>query len=211
MEKTPRLFENSEDKPTVKACPSFTDYFSQGFVLPAWTDVKASYSVSKDYWSLDYPGHIDDNLYNWGIHFNGQFLDYVDAKFYGKKPTLVFKANSPWRIITKPGWSVLALPLFYHFDNPLVAMPGIIDTDTVHQANIQLFYFDDDKTINIKQGDPLIQYIPFKRNDVVKSFDVRSATTKDQAKISKAETSIDTKFINSGTYRKMQIERDRNE
>lgn len=195
--------------PTVKACPSFTDYFSQGFVLPAWTDVDISYRVQDDVWSADYPGSIDKEvMYNWGIHPNEQFLKHADAKVYGNKPTMVFKANSPWSMITKPGWSVLQLPLFYHFDNELVAMPGIIDTDISHQVNIQLLYFGDNKKVSIKQGQPLVHFIPFKRSDITENFDVRSATEADIKKIMASNIMYDTKFAGSGVYRKQQKERD---
>jgi hypothetical protein len=192
---------------TVKTCPSFVDYFSQGFILPAWEDAILKYDSDADYWNVaTQMGNTD--THRWSIHGTDQFLGHVDVSVNNLKPTMVFKADSPWRIFTKPGWSVLQVPLFYHFDNNFTALPGIIDTDIVHEANVQLLYFGNGEDIKIKRGQPLVQYIPFKREK--HSFDVRDATEKDIEKYNKSRTALYTKFMGSGSYRAAQKHRDKN-
>lgn len=195
----------SVDHGTVKSCPSFVDYFNQGFVMPAWTDAKVSYNQEKDYWNVKEPEYTSDDRksYEWTIHSHDQFLNHVDIEMFGKKPTIIFKANSPWRIITKPGWSVMQLPLFYHFDNDLVAMPGIIDTEIQHQINVQMLYFGDGKEITVKRGDPLVQYIPF-RKDKALDFDIRYPTQKDISKFSSMSTRLSSMFNSGLSYRLAQ-------
>jgi hypothetical protein len=198
-------FDNGETALTVKMCPSFTDYFGQGFIVPAWMDSKLSYDVEKDYWHAEARDASDRS---WGIHGNSQFLDYVDFEYNKLKPTMIFKLETPWKIITKPGWSVLQVPLFYHFDNDLIALPGIIDTDIEHDLNIQFLYFGDKKQIDIRRGQPLVQYIPFKREEM--SYDVRESNDSDKKKFKAVHHWIFDKFPGTGAYRSMQRQRDKN-
>lgn len=192
---------------SVKSCPSFTDYFSQGYILPAWSDFNLQYDAADDYWNADF-ANLKKEYYDWGIHPNPQFLDHVTPMFQGKSPTMVFKGNSPWRILTKPGWSVMQVPLFYHFDNDLTALPGIIDTDIMHEVNIQMLYFGEGKKINVKRGQPLVQYIPFKREDV--EIEISYENDFFREKMNSQIAKISTKFLGSGGYRLAQKERDKN-
>lgn len=201
----------SVDHGTIKSCPSFVDYFGQGFIIPAWSDTKVVYNHEADYWNVQEPKYTSDDQknYDWNIHTHAQFLDYVNIEVFGKKPTIIFKANSPWRIVTKPGWSVMQLPLFYHFDNDLVAMPGIIDTEVQHQINIQLMYFGNGKEITVKRGDPLVQYIPFRKDEKI-DFDIRYPNDSDRKKFSIMGTRVSSMFNSGLSYRLAQNEKKSN-
>ena len=192
---------------TVKICPSFPDYFSMGYVLPMWTDVKLG--VNKDYednpeWSWSTPGQH----FTIEAHSKFQFMDYVKPSFLGIEGELVFKANCPWKIITPKGWSVLQLPLFYNFNREFSVLPGVIDTDVHHEINQQILYHGSKKEIEIKRGTPLALYVPFKREDVYLDADIRFANEKDMKKIDKHLLNFNTLF-RPGVYRKMQRDRDR--
>lgn len=196
---------------TVKMCPSFPEYFSQGYILPAWADAELTYTAESDSWfTREAKSDGAEKNSQWTIHPNSQLLSHVTPLFRGNKPTMVFKGESPWNIITKHGWSVLQVPLFYHFNNDIVAMPGVIDTDIEHELSLQMLYFGDGKTIKIKRGQPLVQYIPFKRSERNISLDVREPNENDLKKINRQSYYISTKFEGTGAYRKMQKERDRN-
>jgi len=187
---------------TVKHCPSFTDYFSLGYILPMWADSILSYDDSKDCWN-----YRSTTIGHWEIHGNDQFLNYVDSYFNGVKGNFVFKAISPWRIITPPGWSVLQLPLFYHFNQEWSVLPGVIDTDIHHVINQQILYHGNGKEIRIAKGDPLVLYVPFKRKDTL-DLDVRFQNKKDQKNFNQKDLNFKTVLFTKGTYRKMQRERD---
>ena len=193
---------------TVKFCPSFTDYFSMGYVLPMWTDVRLSFNrVSEDQteWSWNTPSQN----FTVEAHTDGQFTDYVKPSFLGIDGEIIFKANCPWRIITPKGWSVLQLPLFYNFNKEFSVLPGIIDTDIHHEINQQILYHGNKKEIEIKRGTPLALYVPFKREDAYLDADVRFANEKDMKKINKQLLHFNTLF-RPGVYRKMQRDRDKN-
>lgn len=193
---------NGELLETVRHCPSFVDYFSQGFILPAWTDADISYDKGIDSWKVDEPQYFGnvEKSYGWGVHPHYQFIDHVDSSFFGRSPDIVFKAESPWKIITKPGWGVLQLPLFYHFDNDFLAMPGIIDTEFQHEVNIQMLYFGDGEKISIKRGDPLVQYVPFKKTKPV-DFEARYPNPDDLKKLDVQAARLSSKFSMSSSYR----------
>ena len=189
---------------TVRVCPSFPDYFSQGYIIPMWSDVNLKYIKETEEWRWQTP----TTEFVWDMHLNAQFLDHVDASFNGAKSQFVFKANSPWRIITPPGWSVLQLPLFYHFNQEWSVLPGVIDTDIHHDINQQLLYHGDGKEIQIKLGDPFVLYIPFKRSDKLK-HEIRYQTKKDIKIFKKQNLNIMSKFKPNGSYKKLQRKRDK--
>jgi hypothetical protein len=186
---------------TVKGCPSFPDYFSQGFIMPMWMNSKLSYDKDKDFWSAE----SSDALDRWWIHRNEQALDYVKMNIQGADASFVFKASCPWMIITPPGYSVIQLPLFYHFNKDFSVLPGVIDTDIHHEVNQQVLYHGDGKDVIIKRGDPFALYVPFER----KKYDYSISTqTEDQKKMFYSMwLNLATKQF-SGVYREMQRRRD---
>jgi hypothetical protein len=186
---------------TAKYCPSFPDYFSQGYILPMWSDV--FFQRDNDSWQWKSP---NDNFIL-SSHSNNQFIDHANASFNGVPGQFIFKTECPWRIVTPPGWSVLQLPLFYHFNQEWSVLPGIIDTDTIHMVNQQFLYHGDGKDITIKCGDPLVLYVPFKRSNKLK-LEVRPQTKEEEKKTSLDTFKLRSKFMPNGVYREMQRKRD---
>jgi hypothetical protein len=191
---------------TVKQCPSFPDYFSQGYILPMWTDSILKYDKDSQNWAWTTPSR--DIL--WSNHSDAQFIDYVDSSLNGIGGKFVFKTDCPWKIITPPGWSVLQLPLFYHFNKEWSVLPGIIDTDIHHDINQQVLYHSDKPSIEIKKGDPLVLYVPFKRDNTLE-LSIREKTEKDQEVINQQHFRLSTSFMPNGIYRSLQRKRDKSE
>lgn len=189
---------------TVKRCPSFPDFFSQGYVLPMWTDTVLS--ANKD--SFNY--NISSDKFKWETHPNNQLLDYVDGYFNGVKAQYVFKAICPWKIITPPGWSVLQLPLFYHFNQKWSVLPGVVDTDIHNDINQQVLYHTYDEQIFIERGQPFALYIPFKRKENL-GLNVRYQTKEDEYMFTSRLLNYHTLFKPTGLYRKLQRLRDKDE
>lgn len=190
---------------TVRKCPGIIDYLTQGFVLPMWSDVRLRYETDSERWSAFSGRDGKEGL--WESHGNHQFLDHVQAGYLGREVKFVFKAVSPWRIITPPGWSVYQLPLNYHFNNQFSVMPGVIDTDMYYELNQQVLYFGDSEDVVITRGTPLVLYVPFKRESL--DLDIRVANDLDIKRFRTADTQTRTKFLGSGLYRQMQKRRDK--
>jgi len=199
----PKWFKNipSQDPTTVKICPSFPDYFSQGYILPMWAD--AELESNGDQWSWK----TSMDQISWDIHLNSQLLNYTKTSFNGIDGQFVFKTLCPWKIITPPGWSVLQLPLFYHFNKEWSVLPGIVDTDIQHEVNQQVLYHANGKTIKINRGDPFVLYIPFKRSEKLE-HEIRFSNDEDILKFNKQDFYRKSKFFPSGYYRELQRKRD---
>lgn len=201
--KVPSL--NTALKDTVKECPGIADWFSQGYVIPMWSDTFLQYDKKTKEWATRSSNMVPP----WSIHNNGQFIDYVDPTMYGSKASLVFKTHCPWAIKTPPGYSVFQMPLFYHFDDRISVLPGVVDTDIYNEINQQVLYHGTTDSIFIKRGEPLVLYIPFKRTkyDMV----VREANEKDKKDFSNHLFNFSTKFVGQRLYRTMQRARNSQE
>jgi len=191
-----------EDTVTVKNCPSFPDYFSQGYIIPMWSDVKMNFvdNVPKI--------ELSAKRFSFDFHANAQMLNYKKATFNGIEGQFVFKTVCPWRIITPPGWSVLQLPLFYHFNQEWSVLPGVIDTDIHTEINQQVLYHGNGKEVTIKCGDPFVLYIPFKRSNKLK-HEIRYQTLEEYKRFDKDTLLLNQNFKPNGFYRKMQRKRDK--
>ncbi len=202
----PKWFKDipSSEPMSVKNCPSFPDYFSQGYILPMWCDVKLVYKKEDDIWEWK----ASSSLFSWESHSNSQFIDHTKSNFLGVDGQFIFKANCPWRVVTPPGWSVLQLPLFYNFNKDWSVLPGVIDTDIHSEINQQVLYHGNDKEIEIKQGDPFVLYIPFKRSDKL-DYELRYKNNNDEESFHKQFLGLNGKFRPNGYYRKMQRKRDK--
>lgn len=190
---------------SVKICPSFPDYFSQGYIIPMWVDSVLKYDKVTDFWnwSTSIPGET-----KWDTHSNAQFVEHSKPTFNGIEGQFVFKTFCPWLAITPPGWSVLQLPLFYHFNQQWSILPGIIDTDIHHELNQQVLYHGNGKEVIIKCGDPFVLYIPFKRSNKLK-HETRYQTEEDKKIFNKLSLNINKEFLPNGAYRKLQRKRDK--
>jgi hypothetical protein len=183
---------------TVKGCPSFPDFFSQGFVIPTWCDILLRYDKDTEEWATQSGRQSGHNPFVVQSHSKDQFLKFVTAKFMGDKQYFVFKFICPWQVITPKGYEVLQLPMFYHYSNEFTVLPGIISTDTHHEINQQVAFTSDKKEIFIPRGTPLAQYIPFKKTKY--DYTVRYQN-KDDEKIFKSNSiKLISKFTNGYRY-----------
>jgi len=180
----------------MKVCPSFSDYFTKGYIVPMWVDSHLYYDSDLK----EFKWATADGNFIWSSHSNTQYLDYVDHKFLNKESFFIFKIRSPWSIFTTKGYSLYQLPTFFHFNEDFSVVPGVRDTDIYHEMNIQILIHSDKKEIFIPRGTPLAQYIPFKREKT--KYNVREANQKDLSEISAHKLNLSTKFIGLSSYLK---------
>lgn len=178
---------------TIKGCPSFPDYFSNGFIIPMWCDTVLQYNKDLNVYSWNTP----DSSFQWDIHNQEQFLNHTNFNFLNNDVTSIFKAICPWKIITPKGYSVYQMPLYYHSSNKFSVMPGIIDSDRHHIINQQVMILTEEPVF-IPRGTPFVQYIPFERKKY-KSVQ-REATERDLEIINGSKMQIATKFMGSSEY-----------
>lgn len=90
----------------------------------------------------------------------------------------LLKLETPWRICTPPGWSVLYTDPTYHFNDCLQVMPGILNTDYWHESNMFFFIKKRGVQFSMNFGDPLICHIPVKREML--PLEVRRSTEEER-------------------------------
>jgi len=177
-----------------KVCPSFVDYFSNGFVIPMWVDSYLYYDNEKEIYSW----RTACNEFQWQTHSNDQYINHVSHKYMGKDSYFVFKILCPWRVITNKGYSLYQLPTFYEFNEDFSAIPGVRDSENYHEMNIQILIHSTKKEIFIPRGTPLAHFIPFKKEKI--NYEIREKTESDRLMLSSNRLKIETKFSPLNTY-----------
>lgn len=149
-------FNKSASQLTIRQCPAISNYMKAGYIITAWCDIQISFF--NDSMKIE----MSNNDYGYEIHSSDQIGGAVGSQFDLR---MSIKLNSPWSIVTEEGYGLMWLPYFYH-DKNYQALPAVVDTDSMLNRNpINLMLFEKKDTL-IKTGDPLVQVVPFKREDV---------------------------------------------
>lgn len=184
---------------TVKYCPSFSDIFNLGYVLPAPVDMW--FSVAKDNYDINY-WKVANQAFEIELHHDTQMIRHVDTNI--KK---VFKFVSPIQIIGPKGYSLMQLPMFYHYEQmkDWYVPYGVIDIDVHHEVNPQIFYISDNDEVYIKAGTPLCYYIPFKRDNV--NVEMKPMTEELKTKVIKSQYLAHRRFSKGYIRKRYDIQR----
>lgn len=151
---------------TAKQCPAYIDYFSEGYVLKMWCDLRLTINQDGSYF---YKSSAKE--FEFSNHGRRQFTDHLpNPNTY----SMILKAISPWYIKTSPGWSVMQLPMFYHYNTDFTVLPGSWWSDIHHECSQQMAFYRYGEFF-IKKGTPLCMFFPFKRNSI--DFKVSKLTT----------------------------------
>ena len=103
------------------------------------------------------------------------------------------KWANAWAITTPPGYSTLFIsPL--HRETPIMVLPGVVDTDTYNAPVNFPFVLRDPKMDGlIPAGTPIMQAIPFKRDE----FQMEIGDSEDFKKQMATSTKLKTLFFDS--------------
>jgi hypothetical protein len=152
------LDENGVRAGTVKQCMPVIDAMTAGYMFTTQSDV--------------YFGFNDDGSRNstWSvIDFECVSSHSVAQLGEGRIPdeyeNLVYKMVNPWIIRTPPGYSCLFMNPLWRFDSPFYAHSGIVDTDQYPQPINFPFWIRKGFSGLVPNGTPMVQIIPFKRDD----------------------------------------------
>jgi hypothetical protein len=164
---------------TIRVCPAMQDWLTMGYYLVANRDLVVICGKGKDdNDSVKYTVNDEkDSEYNSATHPNIQFGNVFNFMGEGNGPIRdAFKMKNPWNIKTPDGYSCFYLDPFLHQNKFFSTWPGIIDTDRFNknEDNSQIiFYPKVDYSFVIKEGTPLVQIIPFRREEWVSSLQLR--------------------------------------
>jgi len=165
---------------TIKACPPMFDSMIQGYILPLWVDLYVEPVEDVDFGTIP-------NFF-WGEGVAGELINIFAPETTQGMPGVdktgvpAYKINSPWTVRTPKGYSTLYVPPLNNKDPLFEAMSGIVHTDVYSTfVNIPFIWTGpaDFKGV-IKRGTPLIQLIPFKREEFTYELGVISPEHKEE-------------------------------
>ena len=143
--------------PTVKTCMPFFDSMTAGYIMSFDQD----YLVDpiEDDFSITPANKEQDNI---GYHNKAQ----LPKEWHKTSGENAGKFINKWLIKTPPGYSCLFIQPMNRFENRFKIIEGIVDTDRyVNLINFPFLLQKWDKQFLIKKGEPMVQVIPFKREE----------------------------------------------
>lgn len=177
---------------TIKRCMPIFDLMTAGYMITAPCDIyidatnpeKLSWSVPQALKSFG-----SDLVATHGIE---QYNHYpLDKTKYHKD---LFRIMPFWVVQTPPGYSSLIMNPMHQDHQPFWAFGGIIDTDKFLSDGHFSFMIEKDFKGIIKQGTPLAQVIPIKRED----WESESVNAKEAAPLFlKQRLNVRSVFINA--------------
>jgi hypothetical protein len=153
---------------TVKKCMPFLDALTAGYIIPTDSDIYVDFN------GVDDPYLMMANGRNWlGLHTNDQFPHHNSV--ISKNKTTFFKYINPWIICTPKGYSCLFVNPLNHNNKYFNMMSGVVDTDNYNtEINLPFTWCGPVGSYIIPAGTPLIQVIPFKRENWTSDIDAHT-------------------------------------
>lgn len=176
---------------TVKSCPAVLDVLNMGYVIPLWCDFKLMRTPDNIGWRSPQP-----EMYPAVVHPEEQIDAYPfkENTFRG-----TFKLINPWQIKTPKGYSTLFVSPIYHQHDNVEVLVGSVDTDIYHEAHVNTFITSEiGKEISLDYGMPLVQVIPYKREE----FKMEALVGDHRSAFNKAIQFVHTSMFKAQSYRK---------
>lgn len=172
-----------EQKPdslqTIKKCMPVFDAITAGYIIVTPCDVYVSIEDGEPVYTSSIP-----NL----VHFHPRKQGYkhpIANEF--KFP----KFLNSWAIETPKGYSTLFVAPMHRENNKFTILEGIVDTDTYKvPVHFPFVLKDTSKEFLIPAGTPIVQVIPFKRDEW------KSELSEDLKPFEQAQTYLQSHFIN---------------
>jgi hypothetical protein len=158
--KNQKTYDNSKNK--FLNCPGMADFMKAGYIIPAWENIKIKANTADTVVLMEKRLGSKNDI----TPMNPKLVDGI-APVESSVKLKVTKIPTPWGIFTKSGYSAYVLPAVYHspFLKDLYVYPGIVDYDKFIICNF-IFTAIRACEIEIPLGTPLLQIIPFKREDI---------------------------------------------
>lgn len=163
----PQIGSNPESG-TVKRCVPFLDALSSGYVIPLWADMFVTANNGEI--TINFPSNYAGGE-TLSEHSYAQIEGHpLASKAYGQ---LALKFINPWIVSTDDGVSCLFTSPLNHMETRFKILDGVVDTDTYYNnVNFPFLWTGGDGEFFIPRGTPLVQVIPFRREEHEASFGV---------------------------------------
>jgi hypothetical protein len=177
---------------TIKKCMAIFDILTAGYFLKAPCDIYIDTTEGKQIIEVpDFPKTIGI-VPMVGNHDLKQLEKYpIDTDIYIE---YVFRLNPVWIVSTQKGYSSMFVQPQHYSNSPLMAISAIIDTDNYASEGLLSFLVKKDFKGFIKKGEPIIQIMPFKRDN----FSSEILSTQEDANLVKGKRGILRTVFSSG-------------
>lgn len=153
--------DNKLENSTIKRCPPFLDALTAGWIIPLAADVE--FVTNGDASGVTYKWH----------YYRPMVENHTAAQVEGHEslPKPPMKFLNYWAIKAPPGYSVLFVPPLNRPDPRFQCLSGLVDCDRYLEfVNFPFFFHEANFTGVIKQGTPLVQAIPIRRDALLKGY-----------------------------------------
>jgi hypothetical protein len=181
---------------TIKRCMPFLDAMMAGWLVTLAASVRLE--IRDGGKTVDAGWEFDRTMVsNHGAH---------QVAGNPKEPSPPCKFHNYWSIRTAPGWSCLFMPPLNRGGQPFECVSGVVDTDR-YAAEIHFPFFASatDGVYTIEKGTPLVQLVPFRRDDVFCDAEIRAEK---RAEAVEKERVYRQTLASDGWYRKFARIRD---
>jgi hypothetical protein len=144
---------------TIKACLPVFDMITAGYVITTPADIFVSKQDGDALPSFTWA------IKNFTCVENHTVSQYDQYKVPDEYFPVGFKFNNPWTIVTPKGYSSIVLTPTFRDDLPFFSLPAIVDTDRHPTAILFPFFIRKDFEGIIPMGTPIVQIVPFKRDN----------------------------------------------
>jgi len=146
---------------TFKKCVPLLDGLSAGYIIDLWADVMIEQNDghSEIYWKT----------ITTVFELHGPPSRNIPAPVGYDQ--VVYKYNNGWIPQTPKGYSCLITSPFGYGDLPFKAVPAIVDTDSSTLELVFPMWIKTGFEGIVEKGTPMVQIIPFKRDDWNSTFD----------------------------------------
>lgn len=147
---------------TVKKCQAFFDAMSMGYILKVPCDIYVD--TTGDNMNIQLPVHMEKyraSLISEHIQEQVSHLP-IDRDVYCNK---ILRIHPTWMVQTDEGYSTFFTTPMHQPPSPLKAIDAVVDTDNYFTDGHLSFLVKKNFRGTIKQGTPMSQVFPFKREE----------------------------------------------
>lgn len=145
---------------TIKRCIPVLDAFTTGYFLVTTEDYHIEYDKEEDVAKISGGRNVRNRSITMHpvtqlgqMPFSPEFINYA------------YKWSNPYMIKTPKGYSTLFTHPLNQPDLPFYTLAGVVDTDTYIMPVLFPFFMKNNFSGTIPAGTPIVQVIPFKRDD----------------------------------------------
>lgn len=158
---------------TVKTCVSFLEALTAGWIIPLPSDLTVEFGEDNRSMRQSPAGDASFELHG---------VDQLGGEDHPLMPDPIVKFVTNWMIKTPDGYSTLFVSPLNRSEDRWQTFSGVIDTDEYYNRNgiFPALWTKPGYSGTIEKGTPIVQAIPFKREDFNIDGVVRPASTKER-------------------------------